>query len=168
LDENKVTVYSIGKNVAYDFIEMSEKEKKKIISNSKMIYFGTLGQRNIVSKNTIQSLLTDKTINFCDLNLRQEFYNKEIIESSLKKCDILKLNKDELKLVSQLFFGRTSILKIDVIKLIKLFNIYLVAVTRGERGARIFTKFDSVTHRPPKISIVDTVGAGDAYSSILA
>lgn len=168
LNENKVPVYNIKKNVAYDFIELSEKEKQQIIKKSAMIYYGTLSQRNIVSRNTVQSLLTDKTINFCDLNLRQQFYNKDLIEASLQKCDILKINEDELKIISQLFFSRISIFKIDVMKLINLFNLNLVAVTRGEKGAKIFSRNESFSFIPKQSTIVDTVGAGDAYAAVLA
>lgn len=168
LSKEKVPKYSIRTDVAYDYIEVSKNEKRKIVKISDLVYFGTLAQRNLVSKRTIHSLLGKNSINFYDLNLRQSFYSKQIIRSSLKKCNILKLNEEELKFVATLFFDRSSILKLDVLKIMELFEISIVAVTRGEKGAILFSIDSSAQHKPKIKNVIDTVGAGDAYSAILA
>lgn len=168
LDKEKMPQYHIKKDVAYDYIELSETEVEKILNKSTMIYFGTLCQRNDISRNTILSLLNGKKRNFCDLNLRQSFYTREIVQTSLKLTDILKLSIDELNIVNELCFNKSFSLTDNVKRLQDEFDISYIAVTQGEDGASLFTKNRSTVCKPYKIIVVDTLGAGDAYSSILA
>ena len=104
---------------------------------------------------------------FCDLNIRQNFYSKEIIEESLKASNVLKLNEDELKLLNELFIKQNA----DEISLAKkiseIFELDLVCVTQGERGAVLYSDGRSDYRCASVENVVDTVGAGDAYAAIL-
>ena len=81
LDENKIPHWEIKLNCAYDFIEISDKIMNLIKEETDCLYFGTLAQRNDISRNTLNSLFGKKLKYFCDLNLRQNFYNTDIIKN---------------------------------------------------------------------------------------
>lgn len=168
LNEDKIPEYNIKTDVAYDFIELSENEKNKILKTSQMIYFGSLCQRNEVSRKTIQSLFNTEALLFCDINLRQNYYSKKIIEDSLNSCNILKLNETELDLITNLCFKESQSYLKNVTNILTKYNIDYISVTKGNNGADIFSKNGSVSYKSEIINVVDTVGAGDAYSAILA
>lgn len=168
LNKEKIPEYHIKNDVAYDYIGLSSEERKKILAKKGILYFGTLCQRENTSRNSIQELLNQNEINFCDLNLRHSFYSKEIIEHSLKRTKILKLSFDELRVVEKLCFNESFELKHAVKKLQCEYGVAVVAVTHGENGAELFSKDDHVISKPEKIDVVDTLGSGDAYSAILA
>jgi fructokinase len=179
LNENKIPEWNICSDCAYDFIESKSNIKDLINKNTDCFYFGTLAQRGIKSRSTIQSLFNMEVIRFCDLNIRQNFYSREIIEESLRAADILKLNADEFKLVNGFGkdgepYNKSGVLNFEeqekaAFKLIQKFNIDLFCITLGEDGAVLYKNNNSSyykTKTEPK-KIVDTVGAGDAYSAIL-
>jgi fructokinase len=166
LNENKVPNWIIEENCAYDFIKL-QNSIDNLIASSDCLYFGTLAQRNNVSRKTIQSLFSKDVKFFCDLNIRQKFYTKEIIELSLKTSDVLKINEDELILLSNIFFADEYDLERSASKLEKLFNIDMLCVTKGENGSYLF-QADKMSYCKASVEKpVDTVGAGDAYAAIL-
>ena len=172
LDKGKVPEWIIMTGVAYDFIKLTEGITEFINKKAACIYYGTLAQRNNESRKSIQSLFKYDTKYFYDLNIRQNFYTKEIIEESLKAANVVKLNLSELNLIKNLFpnhFKAPSKLHDTAKLLIKIFNIDLLCVTMGEEGAAIFRDNDSNHYRVMVNSeeIIDTIGAGDAYSAIL-
>lgn len=168
LNENKIPNFTIYENTAYDYINLSNTEENEIISESKLIYFGSLCQRSEMSRKTIQNLVTSTNQSMFDINIRQNFYTKEIIESSLNACTILKINEDELKLIADLCLDRNEGYYQSVNKIKKKYNIDFVSVTKGEEGAELFSNTETSFCKSPKVNVVDTVGAGDAYSAILA
>ncbi len=166
LNENKIPNWVIKENCAYDFIKL-QNNIDDLIAQSDCLYFGTLAQRNTVSRETIQSLFSKKVKFFCDLNIRQKFYTKEIIELSLKTSDVLKINEDELILLNKLFLADDYDLEKSSLKMKNLFNIDMICVTKGERGSYLF-RADEVSYCKASVEkTVDTVGAGDAYAAIL-
>ncbi len=167
LNESKIPDWTIELNRAYDFIELNDKVENLISKNSDCLCFGTLAQREEKSRSTIQSLFNEKIKYFCDLNIRQKFYSKDVIEKSLNTADVLKLNMDEIKLVNGILLEDEFELKNTAQKLIQKYKIDMLCVTNGENGSYLFTK-DEENHYKVKVDdIVDTVGAGDAYSAIL-
>lgn len=168
LNEKGIPNFNIEQNVAYDYISLLDTEKDKLIGSSKLFYYGTLCQRNPISRDSIHSLFNSDSLYFCDLNLRQNFYSKEIIEDSLNSCDILKLNEDELNVVAKLCFNRSFGIEKDAEKLKSKYIIQYIAITQGKKGARLFSKNIAASNRPTAIRVVDTTGAGDAYSAVLA
>lgn len=168
LDENKIPHWVIEENCAYDFIESNNDILNLINEKTQCLYFGTLCQRNKISGKTIQSFFFKDIIYFCDLNIRQNYYSKEIIETSLKTTDILKINDDELNLINNLFFNNEiKEEKIIVNQLIEKFSIDLICVTKGANGASIYTLNDESHYKSKINKVIDTVGAGDAFAAIL-
>ena len=172
MDVDKIPIWSIKSNTAYDFMELNKEITELIDKNTDCIYFGTLAQRMEKSRGTIHSLFNKKLKYFCDLNIRQDFYSKEIIKVSLNAANVVKLNLDELKLIYNLFIESSGFpfsLESAVNYLIKEFNIELLCVTMGEEGAALYNGNDSCLYRV-KVNddeIADTIGAGDAYAAIL-
>ncbi len=101
------------------------------------------------------------------MNIRQNFYTKEILSSSLTTADVVKLNLDELKLVNDLFINEQFEVNATSKKLMSKFKIEMVAVTKGTDGSSLFRKEEINELKPPQNKVVDTVGAGDAFASIL-
>lgn len=166
LNENKIPNWVIEENCAYDFIELTN-NVDDLVTNSDCLYFGSLAQRNNVSRQTIQSLFNKDLKFFCDLNIRQKFYTKEIIENSMKISDVLKINEDELILLNNLFLKEKYNLERSVLKLKELFRVDMICVTKGESGSYLF-KDDKADYCKASVeNPVDTVGAGDAFAAIL-
>ena len=167
LNEKKIPTFVIEKNRAYDFIELTNSLEKLISENTDCLYFGTLAQRNKQSRETIRYLSEKKVKCICDLNIRQNFYTPEIIEASLKVANVLKLNEDELELVNKLVLKTEYDSTKTARKLLEIFNIELLCVTKGSAGAVLYSGDKENFYKISNNKVVDTVGAGDAYASLL-
>lgn len=167
LDENRIPVFEIIKDRAYDFIELN-KRLEELVINSDLFYFGTLAQRSEITKNTIQTLgkLSGKV--FCDLNIRQNFYSKETIHDSLKLSNVVKLNYEELELVNKMLLNVKGDLKERAQKLLNVYELELLCVTMGSEGAYLFDGNNFSHHKTEVENLVDTVGAGDAYAAMMS
>ncbi len=167
LDENKIPSFIILENRAYDYIEYS-KQLRTLVKDSDLFYFGTLAQRGKVSRDTIQRLLKHSKKSFCDLNLRQKFYSPEILDQSLQASNIIKINVKELSVVNELLIEKPFSVDDTPKYIIDKYNIDLVCLTQGAKGARLFTADEENHYQAKPIKIKDTVGAGDAFSAIIA
>lgn len=167
LDKDKIPHWQIELNRAYDFIEYNSDISRLIEEKSDCLYFGTLAQRNEKSRKTIQTLFGKKIKYFCDLNIRQDFYSKKIIESSLTASDAVKLNLEELDLVNDLLIKGKSGIEETARQIMNKYKIELLCVTQGSEGASLFKEKDSDYCKIGIGNIVDTVGAGDAYAAVL-
>ncbi len=167
LDENRIPTFQIIEDRAYDFIELN-RQLEKLVKNSDLFYFGTLAQRSETTKNTIQTLgkLSEKV--FCDLNIRQNFYSKEIIHNSLKLSSVVKLNEDELELINKLLLNENGDLKEKAQKLLNVYKFELLCITMGSEGAYLFDGNNISYHKTEVENLVDTVGAGDAYAAMMS
>ena len=168
LNEDKVPVWEIETGRAYDFIELSKELEDLVKNKTDCLYFGTLAQREEVSRNTIQSLFNeDEVIYFCDLNIRQKFYTEDVLEKSLNAAHVLKLNTDELKIVNDMFLRAEYNINDTSLKIKEKFGIELLCVTKGSEGAVLFGSEGKSEYSHKVDDIVDTVGAGDAYAAVL-
>ena len=107
IDQTGIPLYDIKENVAWDNIPYTE-HLDALAKRTKAVCFGSLAQRNVVSRNTINHFLDtmpkdDDSLIVFDVNLRQGFYNKEILCKSMQNCNILKINDEELITVSRMF-----------------------------------------------------------------
>ena len=168
LDDRKIPTFTIEENRAYDFIETTDSLINLVKNDTDCLYFGSLAQRNEVSKGTIRKLFNLAPVKFCDLNLRQNFYSKDVIQQSLEAANVVKLNSDELQIVNK-FFNNNNFSRIDSIEsLINKFSIDLLCVTEGENGAMLVNNnYESDQCKLKPDNVVDTVGAGDAYAAVL-
>jgi len=163
--------FHINTDVAYDYINYLPKEHSTLIDMADFIYFGTLVQRSKQGFENIQRFMENRrpdTVCFYDINLRPDCYSEKVILTSLEHADILKLNTQELDECKRIFrFSKNNDAFIHF--LMDQYALKIVAITRGDKGSELYTKdghFQAKTNRVS--SIVDTVGAGDAYSSMLA
>ena len=169
LDANGVPQYEIKENVAWDNIPYTAR-LETLAEKTKAICFGSLAQRNVVSRNTINRFLdaippeNDPLIVF-DINLRQGFYTKEIICNSMERCNILKINDEELVLVSRLFGYPGIDLQDKCWILLGKYNLKMLILTCGINGSYVFTPGNVSFQPTPTVEVADTVGAGDSFTA---
>ncbi|MCD6407912.1 carbohydrate kinase [bacterium] len=159
--------YTIRYPSAWDYIKLSPDKIEKLREEKVKIFcFGTLALRSEVSYKTFLSLLSflNDCEKFCDINLRKPFYTEDKIKICLQHTDILKLNEEELMILKKIFnfHGRRE----EIMRRIsEKFNIKMVCTTLGENGA-VLLKNGAIFSVPGiKVDVVDTVGAGDAFSA---
>ncbi|MBS3945457.1 MAG: hypothetical protein KGZ42_08160 [Melioribacter sp.] len=166
LDENKSPHFTMSGLNCFDYFVLDTKSLKLIEKKTDLLYFGTFGQRNAIARKTIQSTFGKKIKYFCDLNLRHEFFSKEMIEESLRTSNVVKINESELASLSS-YFNLPRETYSAVIRLMEIFEIDLLAVTLGKDGAIISDGKCIDQYKTEPSEVVDTLGAGDAYSAIL-
>lgn len=169
IDQAGVPQYEIKENVAWDNIPYTL-QLQELASKTKAVCFGSLAQRNIVSRNTINSFLdamphTDDTLVVFDVNLRQGFYNKEILCNSMQRCNILKINDEELVTVSRMFGYQDIDLHDKCWILLGKYNLKMLILTCGTDGSYVFTPGNVSFQPTPKVAVADTVGAGDSFTA---
>lgn len=167
IDYLGIPQYEISENVAWDNIPFTL-NLKEIAKTTSAVSFGSLAQRGKVSQDTIYrflELLPNDTLKVFDINLRQHFYSKEIIDKSLRKSNILKINDEEVEVVAGLY-GWQNETEIEVCeKLLNLYNLQIVILTKGANGSYIINHENCLFQPTPKVDVVDTVGAGDAFTA---
>lgn len=169
LDNEGIPCYDIKENVAWDNIPFTEK-LKSIAEKTTAVCFGSLAQRNIVSRETINTFLNlipnKKGIyKIFDINLRQGFYTKEILCRSMEQCNILKINDEELVTVSRLFGYPGIDLQDKCWILLAKYNLEMLILTCGVNGSYVFTPGNVSFVETPKVEVADTVGAGDSFTA---
>ncbi len=167
LDKQGLPDYNITENVAWDYIPEIQNQHLPAID---VVCFGSLALRSSMSKRSIINFLSDLpagTLKIFDINLRQSFFDQDIIEKLLTLANILKINDDELKVISQLLniSGNEQI----ILKTFsERYQIKLIILTRGSSGSVLYANGKFYTHPGYKIDSKDTVGAGDAYTAAIA
>lgn len=169
LDNNGIPCYDIKENVAWDNIPFTE-NLKSIAEKTTAVCFGSLAQRNIVSRETINKFLNlipnKKGIyKIFDINLRQGFYTKDILCRSMEQCNILKINDEELVTVSRLFGYPGIDLQDKCWILLAKYNLEMLILTCGVNGSYVFTPGNVSFVETPKVEVADTVGAGDSFTA---
>jgi fructokinase len=160
-NEHNETAYDIVMPVAWDFIQW-EDGLEQLVADADLFVFGSLAARSAVSKATLFRCLEIAKIKVLDINLRAQYFNKQIVGELLCKTDLLKLNVAELELITGWFSDYTGIE--DRIKFIsEKFSISRIAVTMGGDGAMLYMNDAVILHRGFKVDVVDTVGCGDAF-----
>ncbi|NDH04968.1 carbohydrate kinase [bacterium] len=161
--------YEITNNVAWDNLECND-EIKALAETCGAVCFGTLCQRNSVTRQTLQKFLEccpKKTIKVFDINLRQHYHTREILEESLFKANWVKLNEQELETLTDLLGLRGDDLKESLEILRKRYELDLAALTLGENGCLVHTKKERIYLQGHKIEVADTIGAGDSFTAAL-
>lgn len=169
LDAEGVPQYDIKENVAWDNIPWTP-ELEEIARNTRAVCFGSLAQRNVVSRETIQKFLDtmprkNDSLTVFDVNLRQGFYTKEILCSSMERCNILKINDEELVTVSRMFGYPGIDLQDKCWILLGKYNLKMLILTCGINGSYVFTPGNVSFQPTPTVKVADTVGAGDSFTA---
>ena len=166
LDPQGVPQYEIKTDVAWDNIPYT-KELAALAADCKAVCFGSLAQRNAVSRESIGLFLQavpKDCLKVFDINLRQDFYNREVLEESFRRCDILKINDEELVVISRMFELPGLSLEEKCRSLIKTYNLQMLILTCGVNGSYVFYEGGMSFLDTPKVTVADTVGAGDSFT----
>ncbi|MDE6586895.1 MAG: carbohydrate kinase [Paramuribaculum sp.] len=169
IDQAGVPQYEIKENVAWDNIPYTA-HLESLAEKTRAVCFGSLAQRNVVSRNTINRFLdampqNDDSLVVFDVNLRQGFYNKDILCNSMKRCNILKINDEELVTVSRMFGYPGIDLQDKCWILLGKYNLKMLILTCGINGSYVFTPGNVSFQPTPKVEVADTVGAGDSFTA---
>lgn len=169
IDQTGIPLYDIKENVAWDNIPYTE-HLDALAKRTKAVCFGSLAQRNVVSRETINHFLDtmpkdDDSLIVFDVNLRQGFYNKEILCKSIQNCNILKINDEELITVSRMFGYPGIDLQDKCWILLGKYNLKMLILTCGINGSYVFTPGNVSFQPTPKVEVADTVGAGDSFTA---
>lgn len=141
-----------------------------LAARTKAVCFGSLAQRNAVSRDTINRFLDampqdDDSLVVFDVNLRQSLYNKEILCNSMTRCNILKINDEELVTVSRMHRLATSDQPTQCRMLLEQYGLKILILTCGINGSYVFTPGNVSFQPTPKVEVADTVGAGDSFTA---
>lgn len=169
IDPAGVPQYDIKENVAWDNIPYTA-HLESLAERTKAVCFGSLAQRNIVSRTTINRFLdampqNDDNLVVFDVNLRQGFYDKEILCNSMERCNILKINDEELVTVSRMFGYPGIDLQDKCWILLGKYNLKMLILTCGINGSYVFTPGNVSFQPTPEVEVADTVGAGDSFTA---
>ncbi len=168
IDTHGIATYTFPDDVAWDFLTIDD-ATMQLATQADVICFGTLAQRSKISQEAIHSFLraAPQALKIYDINLRQNFYSAERILASLNLADILKINDEELAVVTKMFSLPTA--EEDALRvLIKEHNLKLAVLTRGGEGSLILSP-DSRSELPGQpTTVVDTIGAGDSFTAAMA
>lgn len=166
LDAQGVPQYEIKTDVAWDNIPYT-KELAALAADCKAVCFGSLAQRNAVSRESIGLFLEavpEDCLKVFDINLRQDFYNKDVLETSFRRCDILKINDEELVVIARLFELPGLSLEEKCRSLMRTYGFRMLILTCGVNGSYVFYEGGMSFLDTPKVQVADTVGAGDSFT----
>lgn len=158
--------FTITTNVAWDYLEVSA-AARSVVANADAICFGTLLQRSSKSQSSLQTLLKEAkpdALRVLDINLRAPYCSAHVIEASLQRANVLKLNDQELPFLSDLL-GLAGDTREQLAELHKRLNLRALIFTRGAQGSTLLAKGEWSDHPGVPIKVCDTVGAGDAFTA---
>lgn len=168
LTEGGIPHYDICQGVAWDHIPFTS-AMEELATHTDAVCFGSLAQRSAESRSTIYRFVdtmpnTEDTLKVFDINLRQTYYSAEVIEQSLTRCNIVKLNDEELPVVTRLFALRGGSAEAQCQALIRRFGLRLVILTCGTLGSYVYGAGTASFVATPQVQVADTVGAGDSFT----
>lgn len=166
LNKSGVPQYEICENVAWDNIPFTVRTEN-LAKNTQTVCFGSLAQRSAVSRETIRKFIAampEDSLKIFDINLRLDYYTKEVIEESLQMANMMKINDEEVVKVATLF-GWAGEEQDICRKLLNEYNLDILILTKGTDGSFVFTPRQTSYQPTPKIHVADTVGAGDSFTA---
>lgn len=171
IDDAGVPAYDIREGVAWDNIPFTP-ALEALARQTQAVCWGSLAQRSVVSRETIAAFLDAMPsdggrLKVFDVNLRQGFYTKEILCDSMRRCNVLKINDEELVTVSRLFGYPGIDLQDKCWILLAKYNLRMLILTCGVNGSYIFTPGNVSFVETPRVDVADTVGAGDSFTATI-
>lgn len=169
LDDKGVPQYKICENVAWDNIPFTP-EIEALAKRTATVCFGTLAQRSEQSRKTIEAFINampEEGVKVCDVNLRGNYYSKEVIEWSMRVSDVVKVNGEELVEICRVLGVEYTDQHLIARDFIDQYKLEMFIVTCGTEGSFIYCEDQNASCLPtPAVEVVDTVGAGDAFTAI--
>lgn len=161
--------YEIRRDVAWDNIPFTA-ELEALARQTRAVCFGSLAQRSPVSRQTIVRFLEtmpggEGQYRIFDINLRQQFYTREVVVDSLHRCNILKINDEELEVVSGMFGLEPATPEERCRALLETYGLRALILTCGAEGSYVFTPGGMSYVATPRVEVADTVGAGDSFTA---
>lgn len=169
LNAEGIPEYHIAHGSAYDALVI-DPQTRKLATEVDAIVFGTLAQRKNTSRATIQSLVSEcRGLVVYDINLRGwEKDTEAVVRRSLELADVLKINTDELRTLSQKLYLNAELVQEDIIQwLSEEYTLGLVALTMGEKGCLLYGDGKWARSEGIALKSHDTVGAGDAFTAAM-
>ena len=167
LSGDGIPTYEICENVAWDNIPWTE-ELEELAKETRAVCFGSLAQRSPVSRETINKFLEmtpEDCLKIFDVNLRGNFYNKEVLQQGVRHADILKINDEELIVIGRMFDYPGLDMEEKCRIIMHRYNLKMVVLTCGTNGSYVFARDGFTSFKPtPKVEVADTVGAGDSFT----
>ncbi len=168
LDEKGIPQYEIKEGVAWDNIPYTP-ELEALARQAQAVCFGSLAQRNNVSRESIRKFITampegEDVLKIFDINLRQHFYSEALLRESLELCNILKINDEELEIVGKMFGMEDMGPEERCRAIVKEYALKMLILTCGTDGSYVFTPEEESFQPTPKVEVADTVGAGDSFT----
>jgi fructokinase len=171
LDSAGLPTFTIKESVAWDFLNWTP-AWEGLSAQADVVCYGSLAQRSPISADTIDRFLSNtrkETLKIFDVNLRQSFYSIEVLYKLFLQADVAKLTDQEMRRVGSLLSSDNTDDERELADWLRReFELKLVCVTRGERGSLLVSEGDVVEHPGLAVEVVDTVGAGDAFTACLA
>ncbi len=164
--------FVIPEPAAWDYLAATQAQHD-LVRTADVLWFGTLAQRNKVTREAIRQLLETArrarkdVLILCDLNLRRPYYSVEIIRQSLEFSRVMRANEDEWRLMKNMFNRGGASDREFARELMDSFGILLIAVTRASRGCTLYTPDAEVCSPGFVVDVVDTVGAGRAFTAAM-
>ncbi len=162
IDEDNEAHYEIKEGVAWDHIQLVENDTQQI-KEAQALVFGSLAARNMVSRETLFSLVENSTYRVFDVNLRPPYIDQELLLQLLKKSDLAKFNAAELQLVLSSLDKQYADTQDGIFFLQDHFEIPEIILSRGASGATYFHGRDVYALPAAKVVVQDTVGSGDSF-----
>lgn len=166
LDGRGIPTYEITENVAWDNIPFTTR-LENLAKNTTTVCFGSLAQRNEVSRATIHKfldLMPADSLKVFDINLRLKYFSKDIITTSLNKASALKINDEEIVKIAEIFELKGTDEELCQ-QLMDKYKLKFLILTKGTRGSYVLTPYEKSFLATPKVTIADTVGAGDSFTA---
>lgn len=171
LDSSGIPQYDIRIPAAWDNIPFTP-ELKQLAYRTRAVCFGTLARRSPSSRHTISAFVNtvprgEGQWRILDINLRQPFYSRDIILEALEQCNILKINDEELSIISGMLSVPGATIQEKCRQILLRFKLKFLILTCGVNGSYVFS---SLTETPsflstPHVTVADTVGAGDSFTA---
>lgn len=162
--------YRINEDVAWDYIPLTD-DVLKMASRASAITFGTLAQRSPVSRETTRAMLAaapESALKVYDINLRQKFWSRQLIEDSLRLADVFKINDDEMDLLKGLFGWDSAGYDETAARFISDYGLKLLVLTAGSDYSAVYSPEGLVSRiDTPRVEVEDTIGAGDSFTGKL-
>lgn len=167
LNESGVPTYTFTPDVAWDHIPFTP-EMEAVAREARAVCFGSLAQRSPVSRETINKFLEmtpEDCLKIFDVNLRGNFYNKDVLQQGVRHADILKINDEELIVIGRMFDYPGLDMEEKCRIIMHRYNLKMVVLTCGTNGSYVFARDGFTSFKPtPKVEVADTVGAGDSFT----
>lgn len=168
LDSSGVARYRISEGAAWDHITCDE-NVMALAAGMDAVCFGSLAQRAPQSRCSIRRFLEatpESCLRVFDINLRLQYFNRNIIEESLALANVLKLNEDEIVVLADMF-GLPRGEEKQLTELLNRFDLQTIALTKGPKGSTMLNASESHSFAGFPVEVLDTVGAGDSFTAAM-